>query len=151
MRSIPPDVRGYSNLACLFINQNICCMWVGSFEHSKYMFELMDKKIIIILRSNYFCFSGHYGSKPAHKISVLIAYAQKPPLDTYADLSSVDRSLNFGPSLHLRSNFVYACNKGSGKIADVQAHLSLLLTNALSTFKNRVCLLIIKYILHSRV
>ena len=41
----------------LFLNQNICCgyskepsRWDGSFEHPKHMFELMDKKIIAILR-----------------------------------------------------------------------------------------------------
>ena len=97
------------------------------------MFGQMDKKRIIILSSNYFCFSGHYGSKPVHKISVLIAYAQKPPLNSHADLYSRDRSLHFGPSLHLHSNFVYASSKGSSQTADAQARLSLLLTNALST------------------
>ena len=45
----------------LFLKQNICCeyskepsQWDGSFEHPKHMFELMVKKIIIILGLKYF-------------------------------------------------------------------------------------------------
>ena len=43
----------------LFLSQNICCgyskepsEWDGSFEYSKHMLKLTDKKKIVILRSN---------------------------------------------------------------------------------------------------
>ena len=43
----------------LFLNQNICCgyskepsQWEGSFEHQKHLFEMMGKKLCLILRSN---------------------------------------------------------------------------------------------------
>ena len=44
-----------------------------------------------------------------------IAYAQKPPLDAHADIFSRTRGLNFGLSLHLHSNFVYASKEGSSE------------------------------------
>ena len=40
----------------LFLNQNPS-QWDGSFEHPKHMFQLMDKKIIAILRY-FFCLTG---------------------------------------------------------------------------------------------
>ena len=51
-----------------------------------------------------------------HKISVLIAYAQKPPINTRADVSSVARDLNFGLSL-LLPYFVRARDETSDKTA----------------------------------
>ena len=53
-----PQIRVRNwKLFFLFLYQNICCgyskepsRWDGSFEHPKYMFKLMDKKIIAILR-----------------------------------------------------------------------------------------------------
>ena len=44
---------------------------------------------------------------------VLIAYSQKPPLKASADIFSRARGLNFGPSLNLHPNFVYAISKVS--------------------------------------
>ena len=40
---------------------------------------------------------------------VLVAYAQKPPLNTHADISSGASGLNFGQSLYLHLYFVYIC------------------------------------------
>ena len=46
---------------------------------------------------------------------VRIAYAQKPHLSAHAFVSSKARNLNFGLSLHLNPNFVYASSNGSGE------------------------------------
>ena len=46
---------------------------------------------------------------------MLIAYAQKPPLNSYADISSGARGLNFGPSLQLHPCFVNVSSKGPDK------------------------------------
>ena len=53
----------------------------------------------------------------AHESLVLIAFAQKPPLNAHADLHTVARGLNFGLTLHLHQNFVYASSEGSGESA----------------------------------
>ena len=42
---------------------------------------------------------------PENDILVLIAYAQKSPLNTYADLPSGPRGFNIGLSLYLYTNF----------------------------------------------
>ena len=47
-------------------------------------------------------------NRPEHDILVLIAHAQKPRLNDHADISSGARGLNFGLSLHLHPEFVYA-------------------------------------------
>ena len=55
----------------VYFNQNICCgyskepsHWDGSFEHPKHMLKIMGKKILTILRWNFFCSSkplrGHF-------------------------------------------------------------------------------------------
>ena len=63
---------------------------------------------------------------PAHEILVLAAYAEKPPSNTHAYISSGAKGLNFGLSLHLHPYFVYASSKSSSESAHfVQAHLSL--------------------------
>ena len=53
--------RAYQIFFFLFLNQNICCgyskepsQWDGSFEHPKYMLKLMGKKIITIVRWQFF-------------------------------------------------------------------------------------------------
>ena len=46
---------------------------------------------------------------------VCIAYEQKPPFSAHAFVSSKARDLNFGLSLHLNQNFVYASSNGSGE------------------------------------
>ena len=56
-----PQIRECNwKLFFLFLNQNICCgyskepsQWDGSFEHPKYMFKLIDKKIIAILHLHF--------------------------------------------------------------------------------------------------
>ena len=58
-----------------------------------------------------------------HEILVLIAYAQKLPINTHADASSGARVLNFSQSIHLHPYFENANSKGSGEY--VQTHLSL--------------------------
>ena len=50
---------------------------------------------------------------PAHKILVLIAYAQKPPLNIHNLVSSRVRGQIFGLSLQLLPYFVYAEREGS--------------------------------------
>ena len=55
-----------------------------------------------------------------HEISVLIAYAQKSPLN--ARVSNSPRGLIFGLSLHLYPYFVYANSEGSG----VSVHMLIL-------------------------
>ena len=50
-----------------------------------------------------------------HKILVLNAYVQKPPLDANADAPITNKGLTFGLSLHLNPYFVYASNIGSGQ------------------------------------
>ena len=46
-----------------------------------------------------------------------IAYAQKPPLNTRADVSGVAIGLKFGLSLQLHSYFVYVSRKGTAQSA----------------------------------
>ena len=50
-----------------------------------------------------------------HKILVLIAYAQKPPVNATSDVYSESRVLMFSLSLPLHPYFVYTINEGSGK------------------------------------
>ena len=86
------------------------------------MFKLMDKKIITILRK-LFLLNWPYVQgldikpigwfylhrliyQPAHGILVLIAYVQKPPLNTHVYVSSCARKLIFGLSLQFLPNFV---------------------------------------------
>ena len=52
--------------------------------------------------------------EPAYEILLLIAYAQKPPSNANADVSSGARDLDFGLNFHLHPYFVYASSKGSG-------------------------------------
>ena len=58
---------------------------------------------------------------PAHKILILIAYEQKPPLIAHAVVSCGARGLNFGLSLHLHLYFGYTsrvcCCDDSGDFA----------------------------------
>ena len=72
---------------------------------------------------------------PSHETSVLIAYAQKPTLNTHADIFSEACGLKFGLSLHLYPYIVYANIKGTGQ--SVHLHRSppvlSLLHNAIST------------------
>ena len=56
-------------------------------------------------------------------ILVLIAYAQRPPLNAHAGVSSGSRGLTVGVSLHLHPYFMYASSEGSGQSA--QTHQSL--------------------------
>ena len=66
--------------------------------------------------------------KPVHVgvfVHALIAYEQKPPLNTHTDVSSRARGLNFSLSLGLHPYFVYASNEGSGESAHAQARLRL--------------------------
>ena len=50
---------------------------------------------------------------PANEILVPIAYAQKRPLNAYADISSGPRGLKFDQILYLPLYFVYASSEGS--------------------------------------
>ena len=52
-----------------------------------------------------------------HEISVLIAYAQMPLINTHSSVSSYARGLNFGPSLHLHPYFVYVSREDFGNSA----------------------------------
>ena len=54
---------------------------------------------------------------PAHKILVLIAYVQMPPLNTYDDVSRGTRGLFFDLSNSLLPNLVYVGSEGSGESA----------------------------------
>ena len=51
----------------------------------------------------------------AHGISVLIAYAQKLPLNAHTAICSGATFVIFGLSLHLRQYVVYASSEGSGE------------------------------------
>ena len=48
-------------------------------------------------------------------LSALFAYAQKPPINTLADVSIGARGLNIGPSLHLYPYYVYVTLVQIGK------------------------------------
>ena len=48
---------------------------------------------------------------------MLIAYAQKPPLNTHVDVFTRVRGLNFSLSLSLHPNCVLTNGKGSGESA----------------------------------
>ena len=50
-------------------------------------------------------------SEPPHAILILLAYAQKPPLNANDDLSNTTRSLNFGLRLYLVPRSVYVGSK----------------------------------------
>ena len=52
-----------------------------------------------------------------HEMLVLMAYVQKPPLKTHADVSRRARCLISGLSLPLLPYFVYARSDGSGETA----------------------------------
>ena len=54
--------------------------------------------------------SSIYG--PAYEILVLITHAQKPPINTHADISRGAKGLNFGLNLHLHPFFVYVGSNG---------------------------------------
>ena len=80
----------------------------------------MDASYLSFLRTNDFrcIFRYYYGvnantALPAHEILVLLAYVQKPPLNTLDDIFSGARGLNCGRSLH--PFFVYERSKGTGK------------------------------------
>ena len=51
---------------------------------------------------------------------VLITYAQKPSLNTHADISNGTRGLMLGLRLYLIPIFVYASSEGSGKSAHLR-------------------------------
>ena len=55
-----------------------------------------------------------------HEIVVLIAHAQKLPLNAQVDVSSGARGLKFGTSLYIHTYFVYASSEGSGESAHVR-------------------------------
>ena len=57
--------------------------------------------------------------EPELEILVLIAYTQTHPLNTQADISSRSRGLNFGLSLHLHPNLVYASRESSGECGNL--------------------------------
>ena len=65
------------------------------------------------------------------RVLVLIVYAQKPLINTYADISSQTRGLNFDLHLHLHQYFVYANSESTGESADSPE--LLLYDNAKST------------------
>ena len=48
---------------------------------------------------------------------VLIAYAQKRPLNTHSNVSSGARGLNFALSLNQHPYFMYASSEGSEELA----------------------------------
>ena len=52
---------------------------------------------------------------PAHKVLVIIAYAQMPIINAHADVYRGARGLTFGLSLHLYPYFVYVGSEGSDK------------------------------------
>ena len=54
-------------------------------------------------------------------ILVLITYAQKPPLNTHADVIIGVKFLNSGSSLHLHPYYAYANNEGSGESAHLRS------------------------------
>ena len=55
---------------------------------------------------------------PAHKILVLITYAQMPLINSHADISRrANGRLNFSLSLYLHPYFVYESSEGSGESA----------------------------------
>ena len=62
---------------------------------------------------------------------VLIAYAQEPPLNAHAEVSSSARCLNFGLGLHLYPYFMYASSEGSGESVHSPEHP--LLDNVISS------------------
>ena len=59
---------------------------------------------------------------PVHEILVRVAYAQKPPLNDHANVSSQATGLNFCLSVHHYPNFVHASSKGSCE----HAHLRII-------------------------
>ena len=57
---------------------------------------------------------------PAYEILALIAYAQRPRLNTRADVASGARRLNLGMSLNLHPYFVYASGEGPDETAHMR-------------------------------
>ena len=87
---------------------------------------MLSETFNIILSASYQYKSLHMG---------LIAYAQKHPLNAFADVASRIRGLNFGLSLHLHQFFAYASSEGSDESAHIYADSSehSLHDNAIST------------------
>ena len=54
-------------------------------------------------------------NEPAHEILAHTAFAQTPPFNARADVTSKARGLKFGLSLHLLQCFVYASSEGFGE------------------------------------
>ena len=77
-------------------------------------------KIYVLLIFEWPFYTSFTVNGSAHEISVLIAYAQTPPINARADVSSETRGLNFGLSLHLQPCFVYASREGSGESAHMR-------------------------------
>ena len=88
-------------------------------------------------------------NEPVHEILVLLAYAQKPPSNAYADITSIARYLKFGPSfhlhpylkyVHLHPTFEYAsseCSCKSAQLPVVTCHLLMTFANSLNPDQDR--------------
>ena len=73
-------------------------------------------------------------STPVRVILVLIAYAQKSPLNAHVDVSNEDIALKFGLNLHLYQFFGYVSTEGPGEHAHIPSMPeSSMLKNSIST------------------
>ena len=69
--------------------------------------------------SGNFVFSCLYKPCLSSHLRHVLLFAQKPPFNSHADVSSGAKGLNFGPSFHLHSYFAYASKREPWLVSDV--------------------------------
>ena len=77
--------------------------------------------------------------KHAHGVLVLIAYAQKSPINANTGVSRGHKSLNLGLSLQLHSHFVCASSVGSGESAQQRRLAGAIVALQSNKYQNRSC------------
>ena len=82
---------------------------------------------------------GKLSFGPAYVSFVLIAHAQKPPLNTLADLSSGVCGLKFRLKLYVHSNDAYASIVGSGECAHMRRLALVFAARQCNKHQNLMC------------
>ena len=74
-----------------------------------------------------------------NKILVLIAYAQKPPINAHTDVSSSARGLNLGQSHYLHLYFVYMSRECSGESVHLPRLVCAFVAWQCDKYQNHTC------------
>ena len=76
---------------------------------------------------------------PAHDNSILIASAQKPPINSHTDLLSGTRDLSFSLGLQLHPHFVYPSSEGSDESAHLRRLVKAFDIRQYDKYQNSMC------------